>query len=98
LAKHVSGRIGADLDVLALKRRYATPYLQNMTRKERHEKLRDVMIIEPAKVPSVTDRHVLLIDDVMTTGATLSACTEVCRTAGAATVSVLTLARVARAE
>jgi len=40
LAKHVSKRIGADLDVQALKRCHATPYLKDMTRSERHDLLR----------------------------------------------------------
>ena len=39
---------------------------------------------------------VVLVDDVMTTGATLAACTEVVLAAGAASVDVLTLARVAK--
>ena len=40
--------------------------------------------------------RVLLVDDVMTSGATLAACTEACMTAGARSVDVLVLARVAK--
>lgn len=49
--------------------------------------------IEPAKNAALHGRPVLLVDDVMTTGATLSACCDALKSAGAGPVSILTLAR-----
>jgi len=48
-------------------------------------------VARPARIKG---RRVLLVDDVMTTGATVDECARVLMAAGAARVAVLTLARV----
>ena len=48
---------------------------------------------EPLSGAEVAGKRVLLVDDIITTGATLSECARVLRTAGAASVVCVTLAR-----
>jgi predicted amidophosphoribosyltransferase len=50
----------------------------------------------PGRLGQMVGRHVLLVDDVMTSGATFTTATKACLDAGARAVSVLALARVTR--
>lgn len=54
--------------------------------------------VRPGAKAKLKGRRVLLVDDVMTTGATLEACTRALRRAGAASVCCLTLGRVVRPD
>jgi len=63
------------------------------TRLRWHERFRNVRQAFLARERAVRDRTVLLIDDVLTSGATASACALACQAAGARCVLVLTAAR-----
>lgn len=52
--------------------------------------------VHPRRRDRMASRHLLLVDDVTTSGATLAGAAEACIAAGAASVSVVTLARVAK--
>lgn len=77
----------------ALQRLKRTCSLDGMGRDERFEHLEGVIKVHPKRRHRLIGRSILLIDDVMTTGATMSAATEACKIGGADHVSVLTLAR-----
>lgn len=51
-----------------------------------------------ADLAAIKDRHILLVDDILTTGATARAASKTLKRAGAATVWVATLARAGRAD
>lgn len=98
LAEHLNRHVTSQYDPMVLRRKYATPILRGKGREERFALLKDAIEVSVEKVPTITDRSILLVDDVHTTGATLAACTEVLKQSGAGRVSVMTLARVARAQ
>ena len=50
-------------------------------------------VVEPTRAPALRGAHLLLVDDVMTSGASLSAAALALRRAGATRVSALVLAR-----
>ena len=78
----------------ALVRLRQTEALEHKTAVERAETLRDAIAVRPSRTASILSRNVLLIDDVMTSGATANACATALLDAGAAAVDVLVAARV----
>ena len=93
LGKALSTKLGAPL-VRAVSRKRRTPSQAGLTNAQRRVNVAGAFVWN--KRVSVKDRHVLLVDDVLTTGATASACAAVLKRAGAKRVTVLTLARVDR--
>ena len=77
----------------ALVRTRATPSQARRNARERRQNVRGAFKVEPRAVPALAGRHVLLVDDVMTTGATVRECARVLKQSGAAEVSVLVIAR-----
>lgn len=68
----------------------------DMNRDARFENQRAAIKVTDRFSKVVQGQKILMVDDVMTTGATLSACAEACMSAGAKEVNVLVFARVAR--
>lgn len=70
-----------------------TPAQSSLPREARLRNLKGAFGIASGKGPALAGRHVLLVDDVMTSGASLHTAAQVLRDAGAASVSALVLAR-----
>jgi predicted amidophosphoribosyltransferase len=86
----MSQRTGIPLRLALQRIRYTTTQTQ-FDRFERMENLKGAFRLRRGFV--VQDLHVLLIDDVLTTGSTLSECAWVLKQAGAASVYAATAAR-----
>jgi ComF family protein len=94
IARQISKQSGRPLAVDALDRIKATPSTKGLTRKARIKNVQGAFKV--ARPQAVTGRTIILVDDVMTTGATVSACAAKLAKAGARQVEVLTYARTMR--
>jgi len=79
-----------------LVRRRATPSQGRMSPVARRRNVRGAFAVRPGGAGQIARRRILLVDDVLTTGATAEECARTLLGAGAAAVDVLTLARVVR--
>lgn len=94
LAQALSRTSHVPWDAAVLIRRKHTRPQVGLTRAERAGNLQGAFRVPDGLKPRLTGRRVVLVDDVLTTGATANAAARVLLRAGAAAVDVLTFARV----
>ena len=96
LAQSLARRANIPVSVDALKRTKATPSQGGLSASARRRNVAGAFDLRPGRVGRVAGKRIVLVDDVLTTGATLSGCTRALKKGGAARVDVLVLARVVR--
>jgi ComF family protein len=79
-----------------LERRRETRSQIGLTRHQRRENMRGAFVV--AKPGEVKSREILIVDDVFTTGTTVSECARILRRTGASKVYVATVARTVKAD
>jgi ComF family protein len=94
LAEAVARESGAPVAHTALSRVKATTQQVGLSRKDRASNVQGAFRVAPANKAQVAGRKLILIDDVLTSGATTDACARALLRGGAAQVDVLVFARV----
>jgi ComF family protein len=94
LGQALGRHAGLPVDPLALLRVKATPSQVGMTADQRRRNVQAAFKVPARKKRLIEGRSILLVDDVITTGATANACARVLKRAGAARVDVVALALV----
>jgi ComF family protein len=94
LAKVIAQQARVPVALSALQRVRATPQQVGLTAAERATNVQGAFRVSAAGRAEVAGRKLILVDDVLTSGATADACTRALLRAGAANVDVLVFARV----
>ena len=94
LARGIARKRECGLLVDALVRRKRTPPLRGLGRKARARALSGAIAVNQRRLGRIKGAQVLLVDDVLTSGATSDACVRALLGAGAAEVIVACFARV----
>jgi len=98
MAQRLARLAGKPADPLLLERIRPTPSQGEMpSAKARRRNVRGAFRVAPGRKDTIKGKSVLVVDDVFTTGATVSGCARALKRAGARKVTILTLARVVRA-
>ncbi|MBT3533543.1 MAG: ComF family protein [Rhodospirillaceae bacterium] len=94
LCQALSRQTGVETRLQLLQRSRATVSQGGLSRIGRDRNVRGAFAVRSSDRARLQGSHVVLIDDVFTTGATVSACARILKRNGASSVDVLTLARV----
>src|ERR1041385_4504804 len=94
LAEAIARESGIKVAHAALRRVKPTVQQVGLSRAERATNVQGAFRVDPAAKTEVSGRHLIVIDDVLTSGATSDACARALLRAGAAQVDVLVFARV----
>ncbi|WP_425358810.1 ComF family protein [Aquibium carbonis] len=94
LGRAVARASGLRFEPDLVKRRRHTLQQVGLGRTERDENVRGAFVVDKASREAIRGRRILLVDDVYTTGATVSSVARSLKRAGAGGVDVLTFARV----
>ena len=98
LAHVLAHRTGIPVAPRALKRLRRTPSQAMLRPAQRARNVKGAFQVRPALRDQIARRRIILIDDVLTTGATVEECARTLKRAGAAEIAVLTVARVVKAR
>lgn len=96
LALEIGRLAGREVLIDALQRIRQTPPLGGLGRKMRERELSGAIIANPSRKHQLEGRPIILVDDVLTSGATTDVCTRVLLRAGGASVRIACFARVLR--
>jgi ComF family protein len=94
LAQHIAGESGIVVAHGVLKRVKPTAHQVGLSRKDRAANVQGAFRVPSEARPDIAGRRLVLIDDVLTSGATSDACARALLHGGAAQVDVLVFARV----
>ncbi len=93
LARPIARAYGVKMDIASVRRKYR-PDMGHKNARQRNENIHGVFTV--ARPDKIRGKNILLVDDVMTTGATFRELRRVLTRAGAASVYGVTFCRVAR--
>ena len=91
LARELNRLTGIAWDPLALQRTRRTATQVGLTHDQRRRNVQGAFAVGKQRTDAIRDRAIVLLDDVITTGATVGACARALKRAGARRVDVLAL-------